>query len=582
MTATFRREGWIGLGAVLLLGLGTFRAASLAWVCDDAFISIRYAENLVDGLGLVYNAGERVEGYTNLLWTLMLAAAMKFGAPPVATAKLLGVLCYLALAGCLFQWSRVQARQDDRWPLPLAAGLVLVSADFHVWATGGLETMLFTALAVPALLLTRSRAADRSAALLSGGLLALLVLTRLDGVLLAGAAAVSWWLPMDARPREERARLSLLTLAPVVAVLAALLPWKLAYYGDIFPTAFYSKSVLDPYVSQGLVYLGLFIATNWILVAALALLALPLRENPVRTRWDNRFLLASAALYAAYVVSVGGDFMASRRLIPVAPLLFVVIESRLNRVLAPRARTSVAFAALLLAAIPFSIFQGYARIEGVADERRFYPAEMIEARRRQAETVGPALAGTGARVAFEGGMCAFGYYSRLPYLVEITGLTQYSLAKLPLEARGTVGHEKTANAEWLTQNDIHFVVSQAEPPIERPSGPRRFDAVYFGDVARARIHLYSDAVMDPLRERPDVDFVPIERVLQNSRRQLQAASPSEAAELYETLDRYYFQHAGVRGEKLGKEFRSLVERKNDNARDAIGLRERGEVAPNSP
>lgn len=569
MTASSRREAWIGLGALLLLGLGLFRAVSLAWVCDDAFISFRYAENLVDGLGLVYNAGERVEGYTNLLWTLMLAGAMKFGAPPVAAAKALGVLCYLALALTLLQWSRVQARQDERVPLPLAAGLVLVSNDLHVWATGGLETMLFTALAVPALLLTRSHPAGRKTALASGGLLALLVLTRLDGVLLAGVAAVSWWLPMDLRTPEERLRLSAFTLAPVVAVLAVLLPWKLAYYGDIFPTAFYSKSVLDPYVSQGLVYLGLFLLTNWVLIAALPLLLIPLREAPARTRWDDRFFLASAALYTAYVVSVGGDFMAARRLIPVAPLLFVVLEGRLVRRLAPRARLSLASAALLLAAIPFSIFQDHARINGVADERRFYPPQMIAARRRQAEAIGAALAGTPARVAFEGGMCVFAYYSRLPYLVEITGLTQYSLAKLPLKARGWVGHEKVANAEWLTQNDIHFVVSQAEPPIERPPGPRRFDEVYFGKVARARIHGYSDAVMDPLREQTDVDFVPIERLLQSSRRQMQIASPAEADEIYATLDRYYFQNAGARGERLEQEFRALLEskRENDNARD---------------
>ncbi|MFP8881170.1 MAG: hypothetical protein VCE43_17850, partial [Myxococcota bacterium] len=50
-----------GLGAVA--AFGWLRAVQLSWLCDDAFISIRYAENLANGLGLVYNAGERVEGY---------------------------------------------------------------------------------------------------------------------------------------------------------------------------------------------------------------------------------------------------------------------------------------------------------------------------------------------------------------------------------------------------------------------------------------------------------------------------------------------------------------------------------------
>ena len=43
------------------------------WLADDAMISMRYARNLAEGLGLVWNAGERVEGYTNLLWTLFMA-----------------------------------------------------------------------------------------------------------------------------------------------------------------------------------------------------------------------------------------------------------------------------------------------------------------------------------------------------------------------------------------------------------------------------------------------------------------------------------------------------------------------------
>ena len=42
---------------------------------DDAMISMRYARNFVQGHGLVWNAGERpVEGYTNPLWVLLMAA----------------------------------------------------------------------------------------------------------------------------------------------------------------------------------------------------------------------------------------------------------------------------------------------------------------------------------------------------------------------------------------------------------------------------------------------------------------------------------------------------------------------------
>ena len=51
-------------------------AFRLRWLSDDAFISFRYAHNVVDGHGLVFNSGEYVEGYTNLLWTLLMAFGM--------------------------------------------------------------------------------------------------------------------------------------------------------------------------------------------------------------------------------------------------------------------------------------------------------------------------------------------------------------------------------------------------------------------------------------------------------------------------------------------------------------------------
>ena len=74
--------------AIVLVGVG--QAARLAWVCDDAFISFRYAANLVGGQGLVWNPGERVEGYTNFLWTFVLAGAIRGWSPSRAARLLLG------------------------------------------------------------------------------------------------------------------------------------------------------------------------------------------------------------------------------------------------------------------------------------------------------------------------------------------------------------------------------------------------------------------------------------------------------------------------------------------------------------
>ena len=77
----------------------TAHAISLDFLLDDAFISFRYAQNLVEGHGLVFNPGgpgEPVEGYTNFLWVLLMAAGMVVGIEPELLSRVLGLACFAA------------------------------------------------------------------------------------------------------------------------------------------------------------------------------------------------------------------------------------------------------------------------------------------------------------------------------------------------------------------------------------------------------------------------------------------------------------------------------------------------------
>ncbi|CAN0447266.1 unnamed protein product, partial [Phaeothamnion confervicola] len=140
-------------------------------------------------------------------------------------------------------------------------------------------------------------------------------------------------------------------------------------------------------------------------------------------------------------------------------------------------------------------------------------------------------------------MCMFGYYSRLPYLAEMTGLTQYSLAKQPLLKRGRVGHEKRADDAWLSANGIHLIFFHADPPLTYGQGMRQFDLVRFGNLITAMVWKYSDAVMDPLRNRADVDFVPIELVLAQAEKDIARADAATARSILAFLERYYLADA---------------------------------------
>jgi len=67
-TSMNHRNRFLWAFIFIALAYGLYQAATLAWCCDDAFISFRCAKNLIDGNGLVFNPGEYVEVYTNFLF----------------------------------------------------------------------------------------------------------------------------------------------------------------------------------------------------------------------------------------------------------------------------------------------------------------------------------------------------------------------------------------------------------------------------------------------------------------------------------------------------------------------------------
>ena len=108
----------------------------------------------------------------------------------------------------------------------------------------------------------------------------------------------------------------------------------------------------------------------------------------------------------------------------------------------------------------------------------------------------------------------------------------------------------------MTDHGIHFIFAQ-EPPDLRAGA--RVDEIVFGDILKARIWTYVDAIMDPLRGRPDVRFVPIEGTLREAQRHIETASPEEARRIYEVLQRYYFRTAGPEKKPLADAILKRVE-----------------------
>src|SRR5580693_5823649 len=238
------RRWAVPAAATVLMAAGVAHWFDPYLVVDDAFISFRFADNLARGLGLVYNAGERVEGYSNFLWTVLLAAGARAGLDIVQLSIVLALLAALATVVLLCLWSRrifergaPGARKAGGLLPALAAALppLLFAATGSQarYVVSGLETLLFGFLISWAAFLL----AERRAPLAAGCVFGLAAMTRPEGAMYAAAAAAVVLLAWP-----ERRRQVLLLGAGLLALLLPYLAWRWSYYGDLLPNTYYAKA----------------------------------------------------------------------------------------------------------------------------------------------------------------------------------------------------------------------------------------------------------------------------------------------------------------------------------------------------
>ncbi|MFM7069588.1 MAG: hypothetical protein ACKOYM_09030, partial [Actinomycetes bacterium] len=338
-------------------------AAVAAWIVrfaqDDGFITFRYARNLARGNGLVFNVGERVEGYTNFLWTALMAVPEKFGWSSPVFAQVVGivlmvatVLVVLRFAGRLF---------GSRAMGCLVALVTVANMSFLTYATGGLETMLqtFLVVSVGALLVpvgTFPEQQRHRRRVIAGVCAGLAVLTRLDSAVLVGTwmlvhLYVQWRRASDPSERRRQLGVSIVELGlPVAALVGPWMLWKLDFYGNLLPNTFYAKSAGNPIVPvlYGVFYLLCFFASY------AAFLFIPrflrLRKDLFAVPGIRQVLLV-LPVWFAYVCYVGGDFMEYRFMVAVIPVLAFVAAYLLDRFRSVRAQVLLVAVLLLFSGV---------------------------------------------------------------------------------------------------------------------------------------------------------------------------------------------------------------------------------------
>jgi len=328
-------------------------------LADDQMVSMRYAKHLAEGRGLTWNAipvpddvAGPVEGFSNPLWTGVMALVHLTGLPaPLLglVVKLLALLCLAANLGVVRHLARAVApgRPVAEWA---AVALTALSAPLLYWAVMGFEVALLVLLVDLALQgVVRWRPEDGWRGLVApSAWLALAVWVRLDAAVVVAvvAAYVSW------RARDQEVLLGLVPLLVVGASLGLQTVARVACFGEWLPNTYTLKMTGYPALlrmASGAIWLGLAAWGPGLLVE-LPALGLAAWRGDARVR----LLVGLVAAQAAYSVWVGGDAweenaLANRFVSVGLPAFAVVIGWALARLSERPAFSRPLVAALLLA-----------------------------------------------------------------------------------------------------------------------------------------------------------------------------------------------------------------------------------------
>lgn len=487
-----------------IVGIASVVAFLIRWTQDDSFISLRYARNLVEGHGLVYNPGDNVEGYTNFLWTLLMAIPLKLGRDPVLFGHLIGIASMIVT---LLATVCIATKVFDSKVLGnFTAFILLTNLTFIAYATGGLETQLQTALvmcvwmlAISTLMLPTStasstvrvsiaetpttgvptaassstrhgltpplRTADLVLLSVASGLA---LLTRLDSalIIIVPAMAVIWTV------LRARKQLAINLIALVVPVLILVVPWtlwRLDTYGSLIPnTAVAKENTLRISFLQGMSFLFFFMLLN--LLFAFVPTAV-IRGREVLIRRSFVAVSATLGLWLLYLLKVGADFMEFRFMVAVLPLISLVLVALICLTRSEFWQKALVSSLVLGLVIHFAVLGatgGIANLDTITDLNDYVAnpnsGEIVMGKEMRSVLNGSEAAeqpGSGSAIIASSAAGAIPYFARLR-AIDPLGLNDWWTARhgLLLDSKKIPkpGHTRMSTFAYLNEQDVNLLV----------------------------------------------------------------------------------------------------------------------------
>ena len=337
----FIKHNYTYLILIFIIAYYLYLCNKVGFIQDDTYITLQYAKHFADGNGLVFNIGQRVEGFTSLIWVLLLSFTYKLGFNIESVSQVLSMTFgAVNLVMSYFIFYEIAANANNKKTdaniikifAVLSVLITSLSGTYYYWSVSGMETSLFTMFFLITVYLYLKYYLNNRLNIALPILIFITSLIRPEGNLLFALVIVHLFLStlfetkfsikQSLKKVFSKNRVEGYVIFLVFFALITL--FRIIYFGYPLPNTFYAKTSFSiEQIKTGLDYFISF-ASDYLLYGVL--LVAPLYLIRYKEKFVSiAFSLLSVWVFIIYTIFVGGDVLKQYRFfVPVLPLINIL------------------------------------------------------------------------------------------------------------------------------------------------------------------------------------------------------------------------------------------------------------------
>ncbi len=480
--------------AILLLLSYIFveKSLNINFIQDDAYTSFRYVKNFIEGNGLVFNYGQRVEGYTNFFWVMILSGFYLLNKAGIVSfalenvAQILSISFGVGVIWITFFLSKefFNDEKDDFIKINfslLPSFLVSYSGPMMYWSVSGMETSLFVFSSILSFWLYIKKIDEANLGIAFIAVSFLNSLVRPEGLIFFGLIVLHKFLIGIFKESRKKFLERIIDffnknirveITFFIILSAVYLSFRFFYYGYLLPNTFYAKTEFSiEFLERGMRYFIDFMNSNLLYGIFLIFPALFLIANKKNKKIV--FLYYIIAVWIILVILIGGDVLPVHRFfLQILPLIFILNIKTAN-FLVEKIRNKISRQSLFVIFITAIIYYGIWNYDlqnpsiqnfrlyesGLVKKMKIYAAWINDQKKyvnKNEKKVTVAMSTIGA----------FSFYSNAD-VIDIVGLTDEFIAHNPEEVEGidndlpVLWKERHYNAGYVLSKKPDYIIFPA-------------------------------------------------------------------------------------------------------------------------